>query len=133
MTKKQAAQRALDKWIEILRLGHWDIDLVLEDAKFVNVNAGNPDYGAVGTVDRHFPSLVATVFVAGQISAKEIAGTVKHELLHVVATPLVSLAYELAETPGTEAQAAAKFRIGIAEEHIVRTLERAFDRLEDEG
>ena len=130
MTKAQAAQKALDRWVDVLALGHWDIELEVVDARYVEATTDSIDYGAVGKVDRHFPSLTATVTVAGQQRAQEIADTIRHELLHLVACELTVLAYALANTQGEEARHASKCQIDTAEEHAVRTLERAFDRLE---
>ena len=127
MTKEQRAQKALDRWVGVLRLGHWDIEVVLEDGDFINVAMSDPDYGAVGRVDRHFASLTATVYVAGRRTGREIVDTIRHELLHVLVTELGCVAYDLAGTQGDEARALAKRQIDTAEEHVVRTLERAFE------
>jgi len=129
MTKAQAAQKALDRWVNILALGHWEIDLVLVDAEYVDADANSADFGVIGKVDRHFPSLSATVTVASKQPAQDIAETIRHELLHLVMTELGVVAYALANYRGDEGRHAAKEDIAIAEEHAVRTLERAYDRL----
>ena len=129
MTKRERAQKAFDKWVRVLRLAHWEIELILEDVAYVEADNVSPDCGAVGKVDRYFSALSATITVAGQQAAEDIEATILHECLHIVVTELGSLAYGLANTQGEETRHAAKAHIDTAEEHVVRILERAFDEV----
>lgn len=80
----EQAEELLQYWMEILRLKHWDIDIVvLDEAEYV-LREGDESNAKVKVSS---PKLQASVFI-NDASEDEINYLVVHELVHVMMDPL---------------------------------------------
>ena len=122
MTPKQM----LAKWIRLLQLDEWEIELRLEPGK--TLPEGTTDVAdAAGQSDASPRDRFATIRVC-KGEPDRIEGIIAHELIHVAASDLMKLALNTAELLGNETCTVLRGIMQDTEEKLVVKLETAFVR-----
>jgi Zn-dependent peptidase ImmA (M78 family) len=105
----EQAEELLQYWVKILRLGHWDIDIVvLDEAEYV-LQEGNESNAKVKICST---KLSAHIFI-NDASEDEINYLIVHELVHIMMDPLECIVHIHAD----KGRAGADFRDGF-DDHL---------------
>lgn len=122
--KHKRALKLLRKWQRRLHLDDWDIGLTTVAEEVLNTDCGT----VVGLCHRGDTGAVAQITIA-MGDGKGVEGTVVHELLHLILTPLVREGKRLADLMGHTHGDLACERLADSEETAVDRLTKVLREL----
>ena len=124
-TTPKQAMSMLKKWKELLGLQHWVVELRIAEA----ADLGPLQSHLVGSAQSSYKNLMCIMHVALHRSPEEVDCTILHELLHMMITPLETVAVIGMGSMGKQAQGVLKEFLEQQCEILTIQLERAIVRI----
>ena len=125
MTKKQV-DNYIWRWQKHLRLTEWDVGFEAIPSERI-AEKGNADIGAGLTTSRG--AMTAIISLATKRSDEELAGDIRHELLHLTLNDMREFVVGLIAHLGPQARALADDMWDDIDERTVLRLDRMIDEL----